>query len=94
MILARALYSNADIYLFDDPLSAVDAKVAKSLFWECIKPLSKSKTVLLVSHQLAFIKECDEVLLIEDGRIKKGGTSEELKKELYDLNEMISQNEE
>ena len=41
LVLARALYGNADIYLLDDPLSAVDAKVAKKLFSKCIKPLSE-----------------------------------------------------
>lgn len=55
LILARALYADGDIYLFDDPISAVDAKVAKKIFNECILPLSKEKTVLLVSHQLSYI---------------------------------------
>ena len=41
LILARALYENADIYLFDDPLSAVDSKVAKQLFKKCLRHLSK-----------------------------------------------------
>ena len=55
LILARALYADGDIYLFDDPISAVDAKVAKKIFHECIQPLSKEKTVFLVSHQLSYI---------------------------------------
>ena len=49
--LARAVYSNADIYLLDDPLSAVDAKVAQRLFDECIlKLVERRKTVVLVTH--------------------------------------------
>ena len=39
--IARALYKEADIYIFDDPISAVDAKVAKKIFNNCLKPLSK-----------------------------------------------------
>ena len=56
LALARAIYSNPDIYLLDDPLAAVDSKVAKQLFTQCIKLLSAVKIVILVSHQLSFIK--------------------------------------
>ena len=54
LILARAIYADADIYLLDDPISAVDAKVAKQLF-RCITTLSEEKIVILVSHQLSYI---------------------------------------
>ena len=59
LVLARALYADGDIFLFDDPISAVDAKIAKELFTNCIKPLSMGKTVILVTHQLNYIEECD-----------------------------------
>lgn len=48
--LARAVYSDRDIYLLDDPLSAVDTKVAKHLFTQCIQETLRSKTVILISH--------------------------------------------
>ena len=48
--LARACYSNADIYLMDDPLSAVDPHVAKKLFNSCIRGYLKEKAVVLVTH--------------------------------------------
>lgn len=48
--LARAVYSRAEIYLLDDPLSAVDSKVAKNIFNNCIQGLLKDKTVILVTH--------------------------------------------
>ncbi len=48
--LARAVYSNADVFLLDDPLSAVDARVAKHIFRECVRGQLASKTVILVSH--------------------------------------------
>jgi ABC-type multidrug transport system fused ATPase/permease subunit len=41
LALARAVYSEADIYLFDDPISAVDSKVGKDIFTKCIRPLSQ-----------------------------------------------------
>ena len=65
--LARCIYSKADIFLFDDPLSAVDSKVAKEIFRKCIKPLSCEKTIILSTHQIGFLHECDEVILLEGG---------------------------
>ena len=50
--LARAVYSNSDIFILDDPLSAVDVRVGMHLFHSCIKGVLKEKTVLLVTHQL------------------------------------------
>ena len=78
--LARAAYQEADIVLLDDPLSAVDAHVAKHLFEKLIGPagLLKGKTRILVTHNLGFLHRVDRVLLMEDGRIQEQGTLEEL----------------
>ncbi|XP_060041594.1 ATP-binding cassette sub-family C member 12 isoform X3 [Erinaceus europaeus] len=79
--LARAVYSNNEIYLLDDPLSAVDAQVGKHVFEECIKKTLRGKTVVLVTHQLQFLESCDEVILLEDGEICEKGTHKVLMKE-------------
>ncbi|XP_050925600.1 ATP-binding cassette subfamily C member 4 isoform X3 [Lates calcarifer] len=50
--LQRAVYQEADIYLLDDPLSAVDAEVGKHLFEQCICGLLRNKCRILVTHQL------------------------------------------
>lgn len=50
--MARAVYSNRDIFLLDDPLSAVDAHVGKHIFEECIKKELNGKSIIFVTHQL------------------------------------------
>lgn len=72
--LARAAYSNADIYLLDDPLSAVDTKVGKHLFEKCIRGILKKKAILLVTHLIHYVQQCDQVLLIENGSMNIQGS--------------------
>eukprot|EP00750_Incisomonas_marina_P018858 INCI3157.1.p1 GENE.INCI3157.1~~INCI3157.1.p1 ORF type:complete len:2243 (-),score=316.98 INCI3157.1:473-7201(-) len=67
--LARAVYSKAQVYLLDDPLSAVDTKVAAHLFHRCIKGLLRTElqaAVILVTHQLQFARSMDSVLILDD----------------------------
>uniref|UniRef100_A0A1D1ZGM2 ABC transporter C family member 8 n=1 Tax=Anthurium amnicola TaxID=1678845 RepID=A0A1D1ZGM2_9ARAE len=78
--LARAVYSNADTYLLDDPFSAVDAHTASILFNDCVMSALRKKTVILVTHQVEFLTETDRILVIEDGKITQSGTYEELLK--------------
>ncbi|XP_053998357.1 ATP-binding cassette subfamily C member 4-like isoform X2 [Hylaeus anthracinus] len=66
--LARSLYRQADIYLLDDPLSAVDTHVSKHLFEECIQRYLAGKTRILVTHQLQYVKSVDSIILIEQGK--------------------------
>ena len=56
LALARALYGEADIYLLDDPISAVDSKVAKKIFRDCVRSLVEDKIVILVTHQISYIE--------------------------------------
>uniref|UniRef100_A0AAV2LKK1 ABC transporter domain-containing protein n=1 Tax=Knipowitschia caucasica TaxID=637954 RepID=A0AAV2LKK1_KNICA len=76
--LARAVYSNRDIVLLDDPLSAVDAHVGKHIFEQCIKKELRGKSVVLITHQLQYLEFCDSVLLLEDGAIVESGHHQEL----------------
>ena len=81
--LARALYSDSDIYLLDDPLSAVDPIVASKLFSNCIQRLkAEGKTVLLVSHQIDYIFACDRAVIMEEGRITHDDPPSALKAKL------------
>ncbi|XP_033637621.1 multidrug resistance-associated protein 5-like [Asterias rubens] len=76
--LARAVYANKDIYLLDDPLSAVDAHVGRHIFSKCVDTALREKTVLFVTHQLQYLKMCDRVILMKDGRVAEDGTHREL----------------
>ena len=67
--LARAIYSDADIYLLDDPLSAVDAKVGKHLFDRCIKEFLDGRMRILVTHQVQFLKETDSIVILRNGSV-------------------------
>ncbi|XP_046989234.1 ATP-binding cassette sub-family C member 4-like [Schistocerca americana] len=71
--LARAVYHDADIYLFDDPLSAVDTHVGKHLFDECIINFLRNKTRILVTHQLQYLSEANHVVLINNGKVEAQG---------------------
>lgn len=76
--LARAIYSNKDIFLLDDPLSAVDAHVGKHIFEECIKKELQGKSVILVTHQLQYLEFCDNILVLEDGEVLESGDHQAL----------------
>lgn len=80
--LARALYYDADLYLLDDPLSAVDASVARHIFENCIKGYLKNKSVILVTHQIQFAKECNKILVIDQGRQIAYGPYRDLSRQL------------
>ena len=75
--LARAVYSDADIYLLDDPLSAVDAKVGRNLFKSCVLKYLSGHIRLLVTHQLQYLKDLDRIAVMKNGTIAhQGGYSE------------------
>ena len=77
--LARAVYVEADLYLLDDPFSALDLKVAQHIFRECIKGLLGQKTRLLTTHHERVIREADDIIVLCKGRILGKGSLTELK---------------
>ena len=88
--LARATYDNADIYLLDDPLSAVDAHVDRHLWDNLIGPdgLLKGKTRILVTHGIHHLDLVDQIVVMKDGEIAELGRYEDLvaaKKSFYQL---------
>ncbi|XP_020670742.3 ATP-binding cassette sub-family C member 3 isoform X1 [Pogona vitticeps] len=78
--LARAAFSDADIYLLDDPLSAVDSHVAKHIFDKVVGPEGalKGKTRILVTHGINFLPQVDHIVVLVDGKISEMGSYQEL----------------
>ncbi|KAK1417853.1 hypothetical protein QVD17_26987 [Tagetes erecta] len=87
--IARALYQDADIYLFDDPFSAVDAITGNHLFKECMTDLLESKTVIYVTHQVEFLPAADLILVLKDGRITQSGKYDDIIKLGSDFLELV-----
>ncbi|XP_009957095.1 PREDICTED: canalicular multispecific organic anion transporter 1 isoform X1 [Leptosomus discolor] len=74
--LARAVYSNADIYVLDDPLSAVDAHVSKYLFEHVLGPkgLLQKKTRILVTHSISYLPQVDNIVVLVAGAVSEHGS--------------------
>ncbi|KAG2404799.1 hypothetical protein LR48_Vigan03g119800 [Vigna angularis] len=87
--IAHALYQDADIYIFDDPFSAVDAHTGSHLFKECLLGHLCSKTVVYVTHQVEFLPAADLILVMKDGRITQSGKYTDLLKSGSDFMELV-----
>ncbi|VAI82618.1 unnamed protein product [Triticum turgidum subsp. durum] len=88
--LARALYQNADIYLLDDPFSAVDAHTATSLFNEYVMSALSDKTVLLVTHQVDFLPVFDSILLMSDGEVIRSAPYQDLLADCEEFKDLVN----
>jgi len=92
LALARAIYSRADIYLLDDPLSAVDSKVANCLFEKAIRDLLKEKTVLLVTHHIQLTQFVDKIIVMNNGQVLTSGTYMELESQGHRVDRILKEN--
>ncbi|VAI82641.1 unnamed protein product [Triticum turgidum subsp. durum] len=88
--LARALYQNADIYLLDDPFSAVDAHTATSLFNEYVMSALSEKTVLLVTHQVDFLPIFDSILFMSHGEVIRSAPYQDLLADCEEFKDLVS----
>ncbi|XP_022216187.2 probable multidrug resistance-associated protein lethal(2)03659 [Drosophila obscura] len=88
--LARAVYRKADIYLLDDPLSAVDTHVGRHLFDQCMRGFLRENIVLLVTHQLQFLEQADMIVIMDKGKISAMGTYESMCQSGLDFAQMLT----
>ena len=77
MAIARALIKNPDILILDEPSSALDSLVEKSIF-DALPLLVRDKTLFIVAHRLSTIQKADRILLLNEKRLVATGTHEEL----------------
>lgn len=75
--IARALIKDAEIYIFDDCLSAVDADTEKEIIHSLIQKL-QGKTAIIISHRLASLQAANHIIVMNEGKISESGTFSEL----------------
>lgn len=89
--LARCIYKKADIYLLDDPLSAVDTNVGKHLYDNCIRGFLSNKICILVTHQLQYLKNADKIIILKEGEIQMEGKYKELQTSGMDFAKLLEE---
>ncbi|XP_017068567.1 probable multidrug resistance-associated protein lethal(2)03659 [Drosophila eugracilis] len=88
--LARAVYRETSIYLLDDPLSAVDTHVARHLFEQCMRGYLRERIVILATHQLQFLQQADQIVIMDKGCVSAVGTYESLRESGLDFATMLA----
>ena len=81
--LARCIYKDADIYLFDDPISSVDAIVYNKILSQLIKKFLKNKTVILASNDIKYMNYFDKVIFVHKEKIKFFGSNNEIQQKEF-----------
>ncbi len=79
--IARAVYNDNDVYIMDDPISALDAYVANNIMKNVLVTHLKNKTRILVTHAIQYLHYCDRIILMEKGKIRWEGNYQELLKQ-------------
>eukprot|EP01084_Bolivina_argentea_P271649 462291_1 len=86
--LARACYSDADVYICDDVLSAVDPHIANHIFNKCFMKLLKDKTIILATHAIQFLKYADNIIVMKDSTIQMQGKLKKLEESNIDIDQL------
>tara|TARA_A100001011_G_scaffold400523_1_gene515889 strand:+ start:9257 stop:11053 length:1797 start_codon:yes stop_codon:yes gene_type:complete len=91
--IARALYNNPEILVFDEATSALDNVTEKNIM-DSVKRLSKDKTIIIIAHRLSTIKNCDQIYLLDKGKVSEHGSYDELIRNSKKFNDMVYSNNE
>ncbi len=92
IVIARALYHNPDVLIFDEATSAMDNLTEKAIM-DSIDRLSGEKTIIIVAHRLSTVKDCDRIILLKDGRILNQGTYDDLLEHDLDFRRLAMEND-
>ena len=79
ILIARAVYKNPDIICFDEATSALDAKNERIII-ENLNEFFKERTAIVIAHRLSTVKNADQIVVLDDGKIIEKGTHDELVK--------------
>ncbi|XP_062542390.1 probable multidrug resistance-associated protein lethal(2)03659 [Armigeres subalbatus] len=88
--LARAVYRRAEVYLLDDPLSAVDSHVGRHLFDHCMRDFLRGKVVILITHQLQYLQNADQIVILKHGKVEAVGTYDSLRDTGLDFAQLLA----
>jgi ABC-type multidrug transport system fused ATPase/permease subunit len=75
--IARALYNDPDVLILDEATSALD-NVTERAVMESVAALGGAKTIIMVAHRLSTVRHCDEIFLLEGGKLAARGTYDKL----------------
>lgn len=89
LVLARALLKNCEFYIFDEATSNIDGESEQAIL-DVIQELRRVKTVLMITHRLSTMAECDHIYLLENGVLQESGSHEELMKKQGKYKELYS----
>ena len=89
--IARALYHNPDVLIFDEATSALDNLTEKAVM-DSIDTLAHQKTIIIIAHRLSTVKNCDQIVLLDKGRVVAKGSLEKVSGESQKFKAMLSQN--
>lgn len=85
--IARALYHNPEVLVFDEATSALDTVTEKAVM-NAIDALAEQKTIIIIAHRLSTVKSCDQIVLLDQGKVKDIGKFDDLKMNNEDFKTM------
>lgn len=91
--LARAIYRKADIYLLDDPLSALDTHVGKHIFDKCLHGFLQEKIVILVTHQHQYLRDFNKIVVMNKGKAIAQGNLNDIKAYIPNLADIVEEDD-